>query len=180
MIVIGIDPGVHGAVAALNAGITVVEDIPTFETHKGKRKRTEYDCAACYGLLLRLSALAPVNCIYLEDARGRAHGRSDGANCPKCGNPLRQERDSLLVVRRAGESVGMWRTAAAVLKLRIEIVQPASWKRAMGLLGRDKEASRYLACQKFPALASQLARKKDHNRAEAMLIAEYGRRRHIS
>jgi hypothetical protein len=44
-------------------------------------------------------------------------------------------------------------------------------------LPRDKDAARRLAQQWFPDLASSLIRKKDEHRAEALLIAYYGRGR---
>lgn len=60
--------------------------------------------------------------------------------------------------------------------IRYELVTPGVWKRAMGL-SKDKSASRQLAQSLYPALASQLARARDDGRAEALLIAEWGKRR---
>jgi len=54
-------------------------------------------------------------------------------------------------------------------------IKPADWKRIM-LLGRDKDDCRARAIELFPTLLSQLQMKKHHNRAEAILLAEYGRR----
>lgn len=53
-------------------------------------------------------------------------------------------------------------------------VQPQAWKRAFGLKGPDKEQSRQRALVRMPQAASFLKRKKDHGRAEALLIAIYG------
>lgn len=54
----------------------------------------------------------------------------------------------------------------------ITLVRPQIWKKAMGL-SRDKEAVRAKACFQWPEAASELTRKKDHNRAEALWLAEY-------
>jgi crossover junction endodeoxyribonuclease RuvC len=56
------------------------------------------------------------------------------------------------------------------------LVTPQTWKKAHSLKGPDKEASRRRALQLFPDAAGVLARKKDQNRAEAMLLAEFGAR----
>lgn len=61
-----------------------------------------------------------------------------------------------------------------------EEVHPATWKAKMGMRGKDKEFSRAKAMQIFPALAgTRLKRKLDHNRAEALLLAEYLRRQRV-
>ncbi len=61
-------------------------------------------------------------------------------------------------------------------ELPIEFVSPRVWKKRMGLTTADKETSRAMAIRMFPLLAKELARKGDDGRAEALLIAEYGRR----
>lgn len=57
---------------------------------------------------------------------------------------------------------------------RIAPVTPAGWKRAMGLLGGVKDASIPAALAHFPEASALLGRKRDHHRAEALLIAAYG------
>lgn len=57
-------------------------------------------------------------------------------------------------------------------------VSPAKWKKAMGI-NDDKDKSRAEACRIWPDMHEELNRKKDHNRAEALLLAEYGRRERI-
>ena len=56
-------------------------------------------------------------------------------------------------------------------------VTPSKWKAAMNLIGKEKEDSIKMATQLFPNV--ELKRKRDHNRAEALLLAEYGRRLHV-
>ncbi len=61
------------------------------------------------------------------------------------------------------------------LYIPLRSVRPAIWKRAMNV-SADKDEARSAALRLFPDGADSLARKKDHGRAEAMLLAEYGRR----
>lgn len=67
-----------------------------------------------------------------------------------------------------GLAAGMARGVIAAHECAIHLVTPAAWKRAAGLLGTDKEASRKLALQRFPQCAEHLQRKKDHGRSDAL------------
>jgi len=76
-----------------------------------------------------------------------------------------------------GEGYGIWQGVASTFGYAIERVEPARWKgRMMDGMGKDKDAARFRAALLFPSLAPLLARKQDDGRAEALLIAEYGRR----
>lgn len=75
-----------------------------------------------------------------------------------------------------GVGFGIWLGAIAVLGLPMELVTPQAWKKAYGLCS-DKEAARVKALQLFPGQANNLKLKKHHGRAEALLLAEYLRRK---
>ena len=77
---------------------------------------------------------------------------------------------------KTGYGYGVIIGVLASLGIPYETVIPSVWKRAMGLQGKDKDASRALARCYWPE--APLSRVKDHGRAEALLIAEYGRRKH--
>lgn len=72
-----------------------------------------------------------------------------------------------------GLATGMARGVLAAHGAALHLVTPSSWKRAAGLIGTDKEASRQLALQRFPQLAEHLQRRKDHNRSDAVLLLEF-------
>jgi len=72
-----------------------------------------------------------------------------------------------------GKSFGSAIGAVSALNIPIQFVSPAKWKRHYGL-SSDKEECRARALNLFPACAANFARKKDHGRAEAALIAKYG------
>ncbi len=77
---------------------------------------------------------------------------------------------------KIGYGFGQIVTTAALSRTPFTIVSPTVWKKSLGLQ-RDKDAARRLAQQWFPDLASSLTKKKDEHRAEALLIAYYGRGR---
>ena len=74
-----------------------------------------------------------------------------------------------------GRAVGAIHATVQLCGLRLQLVTPAKWKR-LHRLGPDKEQARGLAIRRFPGLAASLARKKDADRAEALLIADAGLR----
>jgi Holliday junction resolvasome RuvABC endonuclease subunit len=70
-----------------------------------------------------------------------------------------------------GRAIGSIEATVALCGVPYTLIEPSVWKRRHGLYGADKETSRQLALQLFPTAAALLARKKDHQRAEAALIA---------
>lgn len=74
---------------------------------------------------------------------------------------------------RFGEAYGCVRGVLGAMGIPFATVPPASWKRALGLTGEDKDAARLLAIRLFPAAAPFLQRKKDVGRADALLIAHF-------
>jgi crossover junction endodeoxyribonuclease RuvC len=76
---------------------------------------------------------------------------------------------------RFGACYGATKMALTACGVPYTVITPAKWKPAVGILaGSDKEASRLRALQLFPDQAANLARKRDHARADAMLLAFYG------
>jgi crossover junction endodeoxyribonuclease RuvC len=73
-----------------------------------------------------------------------------------------------------GRAVGAIEAAIACAAVPTTIMEPTAWKKAHHLRGGEKEASRQRALQLFPAAHALFARKKDHGRAEAALIAIAG------
>jgi hypothetical protein len=70
-----------------------------------------------------------------------------------------------------GRAVGALEAVVALCSIPLILVEASVWKRKLHLAGKDKEAARQRALQLFPAQHALLARKKDHGRAEAALIA---------
>ncbi len=147
MIYIGIDPGMHGAIAVLSSQGNVfgLYDMPLDEGW--------YDAKEIYGLL---------NDMPLVGAGQRVIGIEAVYRFPK-------------VTRGFGLLEGV---ATLVPHSTVIKIPPRRWQKWWEIAKADKEISRALAIKRFPGYADRLARKKDHNRAEALLIAEYTRRKH--
>ena len=158
MIYIGIDPGLGGAVGVVFDAMKdpVVYHTPTMVISGVKDKRV-YNTAAMALLLKPFSTIDNV-LVVLESVH----------SMPKQG---------VASSFSFGQGLGMWQGIIAALGLPLEMPSPQRWKKEMlADQGKDKDASRFKAIHLFPSLASQLSRKKDDGRAEALLLAEYGRR----
>jgi hypothetical protein len=149
---LGVDPGLSGALAVIetvNGLPTLVDviDMPVMGT--GRKARVDVLAAVDW-----IRNHAPSAC-YLERAQAMP----------------RQGSSSGFIY---GRSVGAIESAVALSRVPITIVEPSVWKRQLHLNGGDKEQSRLLVLQKFPQQHALLARKRDHNRAEAILLAVWG------
>ena len=78
-----------------------------------------------------------------------------------------------------GTNYGIWLGAVAALKLPYELISPNVWKKAIGVPVGEKQGAIAIALRLFPQCAQDLRRKKDHGRADALLLAEYLRRRNL-
>lgn len=161
VIVVGVDPGATGAVAILIEGRAFVGDIPTIKVKKsGGGNKTEMNLPALLEAIRKLRPIPKEKIqVAVEQAQVQHHGH---ANTP-------------MTAFRVGVHFGTWVGILAALGLSYARIAPQAWKRAMKLTGQDKEASRLLTLELFPGADIQL--KKHVDRAEAILIAEYYRRK---
>lgn len=153
MIYIGIDPGLFGAVAILDTppGTPLdVRDTPTVTLQMSRGTRREYDVSGMAAILAPFMRLHVH--VILEESQAM---------------PGQGVRSTFTT----GLGFGLWLGVLAALTLPYTRVRPAIWKRALSL-GKDKERARLRAMQLFPT--ADLRRKKDHGRAEALLLAWYG------
>lgn len=143
-VVIGIDPGVSGAVAAVDAAtgaLVWVEDMPALDKH--------VNAAALADLLEgEVIVAAAVEAVHAMPKQGVTSSFN------------------------FGRSYGVVLGVLAALDAPVVHVRPTVWKRALGL-NADKSASRRLATETWPAHARQFTRVKDDGRAEAALIARH-------
>jgi crossover junction endodeoxyribonuclease RuvC len=151
--VLGVDPGIHGGLAIVNvndgAAPALLEaiDIPTV----GIKAKERVDVLA---LRAWITAHRPQHA-FIERAQAMPRqGSSSGF--------------------KYGRATGAIEAVIACCEVPITVVEPAQWKRHYQLRGGDKEGARQRALMLFPAAHSLLARRKDHGRAEACLIALYG------
>lgn len=157
--IIGIDPGLTGAVAFLTASGEVLELIDTPVATVGRKK--VYLVREMSRVILQMSVHSKSGSkvvAIMEDVHPWP-----GQGVVSSGSLMR--------------GVGTWEGILAALGIPYEFVTPQRWKGTMmDGRGKDKDASRILAQQLFPEIAEKLKLKKDHGKAEALLIAEYRRR----
>ena len=72
-----------------------------------------------------------------------------------------------------GQSFGVIKGICAALKLPIHFVRPTKWKKHFNLIKTNKDASRTKVIEIYPNISNKLSRKKDSNKADAILIARY-------
>lgn len=172
---VGIDPGVTGAVAHIwQDGTVGIQDLPTMVI-EGKKRRTVLDEHGAFQMLQSLACVDGAVTFLLEAAVFGPAAKKKEESEDGVGHSIITVANSFLLV---GQLRGILAALAAMYGIKREITQPQVWKRAM-MPGeaRDKEAARQKAIQLYPSIAEDLKLKKHHNRAEALLLAEYGRRR---
>ena len=160
---IGIDPGLSGAVAALDeqGKIITVQDVPVLTVKKAKGHKRVYVESQMATILESIKASAPGGrdslIVFLESVHA-------------------MPGQGVTSMFSMGTGLGIWLGILAALRIPYERVEPAKWKREMGIAsGSDKSASIVRASQLFPT--ASLSRKKDDGRADALLLAEWGRRK---
>ena len=72
-----------------------------------------------------------------------------------------------------GQSFGVLKGICSALQLSTYFIRPAKWKKHFNLINTSKDASRTRAIEIFPYFSSQLSKKKDSNKADAILIASF-------
>jgi crossover junction endodeoxyribonuclease RuvC len=146
--IVGVDPGLEGGYAILSAdgALLLVDDIPTIGS--GTQRRID---AANFAAVLREHDVASA----VVEQVGARPGQGVSS------------------MFRFGQSLGTVAGVIGALSVPLTWTSPASWKRAMGL-NSDAEKSRQAAVERWPSHAQRFARKKDHNRAEAALLALWG------
>ena len=159
----GIDPGLSGAIALLD-GDTVSEiyDMPTIKTTvmatvDGKKKKM---------VRRRLDAYALARWFDL-------YGKDISEAFIE--NPQSKPTDGHIQAFRLGFNCGVAQAMVASQFVPVRLVPPATWKRAMGLTS-DKDAVRLVASQMLPSASHMWPLVKHDGRAEAALLAVYGRR----
>lgn len=149
--IIGIDPGLHGAIAVIDGGrVLLLEDIPVVQFSAGRTKyRVEPVQLAEMLREYSGASLAVVEQVSSRPGEGVSSAFSFGYT--------------------SGVILGV----LGALKIPVKRPSPSVWKKAMKL-GPDKDLSRARAIELFTSVSAQLALKKHHDRAEALLMAVWG------
>jgi len=153
MIIIGIDAGINGAISIVeNKKILEVHDTPTMID--GKKNKRQINGAQVTNIIKEV-----------------LNGNEEVVVVVEHVNAMPGQ--GVTSMFNFGQSFGVIKGICAALSVPIYFVRPSKWKKHFNLIKTNKDASRTKVIEAYPDIASKLHRKKDSNRADAILIALY-------
>ena len=155
MLRIGIDPGITGSICFLEDGkIIDVVEMPNMSEGK-KNKRQVNGAQVFHEISSRIKNLKKENIKVIIEQVSAMPGQG------------------VTSMFNFGQSFGILKGICAAMQLPLYFVRPAKWKKYFNLINSEKDASRTKAIEVFPYFSAQLSRKKDSNKADAILIASF-------
>jgi len=153
MKIIGIDPGLSGAVAVLeNNKVLNIFDMPVMS--EGKKNKRQLNSALLVSLLKENIDQSEEVSIVVEQVNA-------------------MPGQGVTSMFNFGQTFGAIKGVCAALELPIFFVRPSKWKKYFELINSSKDSSRTKAIEMYPMLSKQLAKKKDVNKSDAILIARF-------
>ena len=155
MLIIGIDPGISGSICFLKDGkILDVIEMPTMT--EGKKNKRQVNGSQIYNEIFKR-----VNKEEYQEIRVVIEQVSA------------MPGQGVTSMFNFGQSFGILKGLCSAMQLPMYFVRPAKWKKYFNLINSEKDASRTRAIEIFPYFSSQLSKKKDNNKADAILIASF-------
>ena len=155
MLIIGIDPGISGSICFFEEGkIIDVIEMPTMID--GKKNKKQVNGAQIYNEIS--------NRIFTKKKENIRVVIEQVSAMPGQG---------VTSMFNFGQSFGILKGICSAMQLPLYFVRPAKWKKYYNLINSQKDASRTRAIEIFPYFSSQLSKKKDSNKADAILIASF-------
>ena len=155
MLIIGIDPGISGSICFFEDGkIIDVVEMPSMT--EGKKNKKQVNGSQIYNeILSRIKKTEKQNIRVIIEQVSAMPGQG------------------VTSMFNFGQSFGVLKGICSAMQLPMYFVRPAKWKKYFGLINSEKDASRTKAIEMFPYFSSQLSKKKDSNKADAILIASF-------
>ena len=155
MLIISIDPGINGAICFFENGeVKDVLEMPTMA--EGKKNKRQVNGHQMYNeLSYRIKKYNTQNINVVVEQVSAMPGQG------------------VTSMFNFGQSFGVIKGICAAMQLPIFFVRPAKWKKHFELINTQKDASRTKAIEMFPKISSILSKKKDSNKADAILIASF-------
>ncbi len=155
MLIIGIDPGISGAICFMEDDkiINVIE-MPSMAD--GKKNKKQVNGSQVFNEIskyIKNKELINIKVIIEHVSAMPGQGVTSMFNF--------------------GQSFGILKGICSAMNLPMFFVRPAKWKKHFNLINSSKDASRTKAIEIFPYFSTNLSKKKDSNKADAMLIASY-------
>ena len=153
MKIIGIDPGLSGAIAILeNNRVLKIFDMPVMS--EGKKNKRQLNSAQLVKLLSDYISDKDEVSVVVEQVNA-------------------MPGQGVTSMFNFGQTFGAIKGICAALELPIFFVRPSKWKKHFELINSSKDASRTKVIEMYPTLSDELSKKKDVNKSDAILIARY-------
>ena len=155
MLIIGIDPGISGSICFFENGkIQEAIEMPTMTD--GKKNKKQVNGSQIYNeISSRIINYDKKDVKVIIEQVSAMPGQG------------------VTSMFNFGQSFGILKGICSAMQLSVYFVRPAKWKRYFNLINSEKDASRTRAIEIFPYFSSNLSKKKDTNKADAILIANY-------
>ena len=160
MLIIGIDPGISGSICFFKDGrILEVIEMPVMT--EGKKNKKQVNGAQIYNeFLKRINKKEDEIRVVIEQVSA-------------------MPGQGVTSMFNFGQSFGILKGICSAMQLPMFFVRPAKWKKYFNLINSQKDASRTRAIEIFPYFSTQLSKKKDSNKADAILIASFYYETHL-
>ena len=155
MLIIGIDPGISGSICFFQNGvINDVIEMPTMT--EGKKNKKQVNGSQIFNEInSKIKKIDKKNIKVVVEHVSAMPGQG------------------VTSMFNFGQSFGILKGICSAMQLPLYFVRPAKWKKYFNLINSEKDASRTRAIEIFPYFSDQLSRKKDSNKADAILIASF-------
>ena len=155
MLIVGIDPGISGAICFFEDGqVKEIIDMPVMAD--GKKNKRQINGPQVYNeILKRINKFQKKDIIVVMEQVSAMPGQG------------------VTSMFNFGQSFGVLKGICSAMQLSMFFIRPAKWKKYFGLIKTEKDASRTKVIEIFPYISSELSRKKDSNKADAVLIASF-------
>ena len=154
MLIIGIDPGISGSICFFEDGkILEVIEMPVMTEGKKNKKQ--------------------VNGAQIYNEFSKRINRKDDEIRVVIEQVSAMPGQGVTSMFNFGQSFGILKGICSAMQLPMFFVRPAKWKKYFNLINSQKDASRTRAIEIFPYFSTQLSKKKDSNKADAILIASF-------
>jgi len=155
MIIIGIDPGISGSICFFEDGkVTDIVEMPNMAD--GKKNKRQVNGAQIYNeISSRIKNFNKEDIKVVIEQVSAMPGQG------------------VTSMFNFGQSFGILKGICSAMQLSTYFIRPAKWKKYFNLINSEKDASRTKAIQIFPYISSKLSKKKDVNKADAILLASF-------
>ena len=155
MLIIGIDPGISGSICFFQDGkIVDVVEMPTMT--EGKKNKKQVNGSQIFNEIsekIKKLDKKEIKVVIEQVSAMPGQGVTSMFNF--------------------GQSFGILKGICSAMQLPMYFVRPAKWKKYFNLINSQKDASRTKAIEVFPYFSSELSKKKDTNKADAILISSF-------